>query len=305
MDKVMRNKTAVLLFLLPSFILFVVIVIAPIFMSAHYSTLEWDGIREPVAVGLDNYRSLMDDNVFWRATRNSFIFAGASILFQLPLSMLLALVLANKVKFERFFVTVYFIPVILAAVVIGQMWGRIYNQRYGLLNYILNAMGFTELGQTVWLGTADTALIAVLVAVLWQYVGYHMLLYYSGIRSISTDIFEASKIDGAGFWRTSFSITIPLLKPIIAVSLIFSATGAMKVFDMVRILTDGGPYKQTEVLTTLMFHTMISPERKYGRGSAIAMVLIVVCFSLYMLISFLFRDREEAKLRREKKGGEL
>lgn len=301
MERVMRNKLAIVLFLLPSFILFALIVIVPIFMSAGYSILDWNGINEKVNVGLRNYTSLLSDKVFWQATLNTFIFAAASVVFQLPLSMLLALVLANRVKGERFFVTVYFIPVILAAVVIGQLWMRMYNQKYGILNYLLRALGFTELGNTVWLGKdGTTALIAVLIAVLWQYVGYHMLLYYSGINSISPDLFEAAKIDGAGFWRTSWSITLPVLKPIIAVSVTFAVTGAMKVYDMVKILTDGGPVKKTEVLTTLMFHTMISPERKYGRGSAIALVLIVECFLLYMLVNFLFRDRDG---KRRLKGG--
>ena len=300
----MRNKVAIVAFLLPSFVLFVLIVIAPIFMSAGYSTLQWNGINEKVNVGFDNYIKLFHDKVFWRATINSLIVAASSVCIQLPLSMLLALVLASRVKGERFFVTVYFIPVVLAAVVIGQMWGRIYNQRYGILNQLLRAMGFTELGNTVWLGGDETtALIAVLIPILWQYVGYHMLLYYSGINSISPDLYEAAKIDGAGFWRTSFSITIPLLKPIIAVSVTFSVTGAMKVYDMVKILTDGGPTQSTEVLTTLMYHTMISPGKSYGLGSSIAMVLIVECFALYMLINFLMRDKDEQQLRRLKKGG--
>jgi raffinose/stachyose/melibiose transport system permease protein len=306
MERVMRNKVAVTLFLLPSFALFAIIVIIPIFMSVSYSTLEWNGITDKVNIGLDNYKYIFNDEVFWRATRNSFIFAIASVCIQLPFSMLLALVLANRVKGERLFVTIYFIPVILAAVVIGQLWRRIYNQE-GLLNYLLNSMGFEELGSTVWLGDMKTALFAVLVPVLWQYVGYHMLLYYTGIKSISPELFEAARIDGAGFWRISRMITLPLLRPIIAVSLTFSVTGAMKVFDMVRILTDGGPVKRTEVLTTLMFHTMISPDRKYGRGSAIALVLIVLCFILYTLIGVLFRDREDdvkrGRLKRRHKNG--
>ena len=299
----MRNKLAVALFLAPSLILFVMIVIAPIFASVGYSFLDWNGIGAKTNVGFENYISLAGDTVFWRATLNSFIVAAASVCIQLPLSMLLALVLASRVKFERFFVTVYFIPVVMAAVVIGQMWRRIYNMNYGVLNYILRELGFSELGSTVWLGQdGTTALIAVLIAILWQYVGYHMLLYYSGINSISPELFESAKIDGAGFWRTSWSITIPLLKPIIAVSLTFAVTGAMKVYDMVKILTDGGPLKKTEVLTTLMFHTMISPERKYGRGSAIALALIVLCFVLYTTINALFADRDDKKPRRLKGG---
>ncbi len=301
MDRVMRNKKAVVLFLLPSFVLFTLIVIVPIFMSLFYSVNEWDGIGAKTFTGLDNYIRLFSDKMFWDAAWHTLVIAIASVCIQLPFSLLLALVLANKVKGERFFVTVYFIPVVLSAVVIGQLWMRIYNQRHGLLNLFLNAIGLNEMGEIAWLGDMGTVLIAVIIPILWQYVGYHMLLFYSGIKSISPDIYEAAKIDGASFWRTAFSITIPLLRPIIQVSLTFSVVGSMKIYDLVKVLTnDGGPGKASDVISTLLVRTMIYPGNNYGYGSAIAVLLIAVCFSLYFLIAWLLRARDESSAKRRR-----
>ena len=298
MERVMRDKKAVFLFLFPSFALFTVIVIVPVFMSAYYSLNMWNGIGDKVFIGLNNYIRLLSDQQFLNSAKNTLAIVAASVAIQLPLSLLLALVLAYKAKGERFFVTVYFIPVILSAVVIGQLWMRIYNPSHGLLNLLLRTVGLAELGKTAWLGNIGTVMASVLVPILWQYVGYHMLLFYSGIKSISTDIFEAVKIDGASFWRTSFKITIPLLKPIILVSLTFAVTGSMKVYDLVRVLTyDGGPGRASDVMSTLLVRTMIYPGDNYGYGSSMAIVLIAVCFMLYFLLARLFREKEEAAKR--------
>ena len=298
MERVMRDKKAVAIFLIPSLVLFLLIVIVPIFMSVYYSTMEWDGTREKIYIGLDNYTELFSSPIFHKAMLHSVIFAGASVFIQLPLSLLLALVLANKVKGERFFVTVYFIPVILASVVIGHLWMRIYNQSYGPLNLLLNALGLTKAGGTAWLGEINTAFIAVLVPVLWQYVGYHMLLFYSGVKSISPDIFEAARIDGASFWRISHSVTIPMLRPIMAVSVTFAVVGSMKVYDLVKVLTNGGPSGASEVISTLLVRTMFYPSNRYGYGSAMAIVLIAECFLLYLLVGRVFKEPNDDLPRR-------
>lgn len=304
MERVMRNKLAVVIFLLPSFVIFVAIVIAPIVMSFSYSLTDWDGIRDQVFIGLKNYKELLNPD-FLRATGNSVWVALASVCIQLPLSLLLALTLASRVKGERFFVTVYFIPVILASVVIGLMWRRgVYDQAYGLLNILFRSLGFEKLGQTVWLGDPKMVFGAVLVPILWQYVGYHMLLFYSGINSISPDIFEAAKIDGASFWRTARSITIPLLRPILMVSTTFCVVGSMKVYDLVRVLTNssGGPVGASDVITLNLVRTMFYPNNRYGMGSAMAIILIAECFLLYQLVGRLFRERDGAKSRRRREG---
>jgi len=296
MERVMRNKTAVFVFLLPSFVLFTLIIIVPVFMSLYYSTLDWDGIGKQTFIGFKNYTEMLTDtSAFLPSVLHTLIFAVASICIQLPFAMLLSLVLAAKVKGERFFVTIYFIPVVLSAVVIGQLWMRIYYPRGGLLNLILISIGLMDKTQPIaWLGNTKTALGAVMVPILWQYVGYHMLLYYSGIKSISPDIFEAAKIDGAGFWQTSRFVTIPLLKPIIQVSLTFSVVGAMKVFDLIKVmLNDGGPAGSGDVITTLLVRRMFYPSNRYGYGSAMAIVLIILCVTLYLAVGIIMRDRGE------------
>ena len=302
MKIVLRDKKAVFVFLFPSLVLFTFIVIIPLFMSAYYSLTQWSGIGERVFVGLDNYIRLFADELFRNASRNTLIIAIASVFIQLPISVLLALVLAKLVKKPQFFLTVYFIPVILSAVVIGQLWMRIYNQQYGLLNLFLKAIGLVEAGSTVWLGSVNTVFTAVLAVILWQYVGYHMLLFYSGIRSISSEIFDAADIDGASFWQTSFLITIPMIKPIILISMTFAVVGSMKVYDLVRVLTtDGGPGRASDVISTLLVRTMIFPGKSYGYGSAMAMVLIAMCFILYFLLAFLFKDRDDpTKIKRRR-----
>ena len=294
----MRNKVAIGVFLIPSLILFLVIIVIPLIQSVYYSLLDWNGIGEQTFVGLKNYAELFSDSQkFLPALQHTVTFALASLCIQLPLALLLALVLANRVKLERFFVTVYFIPVILSAVVIGQLWFRIYFPDGGLLNRFAISMGMMDPAAPVaWLGQIETALWAVMIPILWQYVGYHMLLYYSGVKSISPDIFEAARIDGAGFWRTTFSVTLPLLKPILQVSLTFSLVGSMKVFDLVKVITpEGGPSNSTEVISTLLVKTMIHPGTRYGYGSAMAIVLIALCFLLYQGVGFIFRERNGSR----------
>jgi len=302
MDRIMRDKKAVVVFLFPAFVLFIAIIIIPLFMTTSYSLTEWDGIGEQKFVGLEQYIRLLEDDRFMGAVKNTLVFALLSVVIQLPISLLLALVLSGGIrKGTRFFLTVYFIPVVISSVVIGQLWRRIYHADHGLLNILLRAIGFTELGSTPWLGTMETAFMAVVIPMLWQYIGYHMLLYYSGIRSISPDIYDAAKIDGAGFWRTTFSITLPLLKPIIQVSLTFAVVGSLRVYDLVRVLTDGGPSGASEVVATRMVRIMFYPNLNFGYGSAMAFMLIFVCVLSYFLIWLLFRDRDEIKELREKR----
>ncbi|MCL2704254.1 MAG: sugar ABC transporter permease [Defluviitaleaceae bacterium] len=296
MERVMRDKKAAAIFILPAFMLFTLIIIVPVVMSIYYSTLDWNGIGRQTFIGFSNYIELLTDrDRFLPAVYHTFIIAAASVFIQLPLALLLALILASKVKGERFFITVYFIPVILSAVVIGQLWMRIYFPRGGLLNTLLINLGFMDPTRpTAWLGDVNTALGAVLVPILWQYVGYHMLLYYSGIKSLPPEIYEAARIDGAGFWQTAFKITIPLLKPVLQVSLTFCVVGSMKVFDLVRVmLTDGGPSGSGEVITTLMVRRMFYPSNRYGYGSAMAIILILMCVILYQFVAHIFRDRDK------------
>jgi raffinose/stachyose/melibiose transport system permease protein len=287
MDRVMRDKKAIMVFVLPALILFVVIVIVPIFMSTYYGTLKWDGIGEGEFIGLKNYVDLFQDSVFRKSVVNSFILALLSVFIQLPISLILALILARGVKGEGFFRTVYFIPVVISTIVIGQLWLKIYHPDYGLLNTFLTDMGFGSLAKA-WLGEKETALFAAFVPIVWQYVGYNMLLMYTGIKAIPDEIYEAAKIDGASSIRTAWNISIPLAKPILKVCVVFAIIGSLKVFDLVYILTNGGPVNASEVPSTLMYNTIFN-KYMYGAGSAIAVFIVIECLILTVLIQKFFK----------------
>ncbi len=287
MDSVLSNKKAICVFVIPTLIVFLGIVFLPIFMSAYYSTLDWDGIGKGTFIGIDNYIKLFSDDVFLRAILNSFLFAFASIFIQLSISLVLALILANGVKGEKLYRTIYFIPVIISTIVIGQLWTKIYNADYGLLNALLNSIGLENLIND-WLGNENTALVCSFIPTLWQYVGYHMLIMYAGAKSISEEIYEAAEIDGSSKINTAFRITIPLLKPILKVCVTFSLIGSLKVFDLIYVLTNGGPLHATEMPSTLMYSSVFN-SYQYGYGSAMAVFIIIECLVFTIILDKVFK----------------
>ncbi len=284
MNRIYRNKPAIILFLFPAVLLFVGIIIIPILMSGYYSLHDWDGMSDMEFIGLDNYVELFTNKTvnFPQALLNAVIYMLASVLIQLPFSLLLALLLAKGRRGSRMFLSVYFIPVLLSTVVIGQLWLKIYNPEYGLINMGLNAAGL-ESWTTAWLGNRDTALIAAFIPTLWQFTGYHMLLMYAGIQGVPNEIKEAALIDGATESQVNRKIIIPMIKPVLRVCLIISVTGSLKIFDMIYILTGGGPARATEVPSTLLYSRMFL-RNQYGLGSAIAILLIILCMVLAIVI---------------------
>jgi raffinose/stachyose/melibiose transport system permease protein len=289
MNRLYKNKLAILLFLLPTLILFIGIIIVPIIMSTYYSLHDWDGYGKMEFVGFNNYVELVTNKAvnFPQALLNAVYFALLSIFIQLPFSLLLALLLAKGRKGSRFFLSVFFIPVIMSTVVIGQLWLKIYNPDYGILNVALKGIGL-ESWTKVWLGDRSTALLATFIPTLWQYTGYHMLLMYAGVRSVPPEIKEAALIDGATEWQVNRKIIIPMIKPVLRVCVIISITGSLKVFDLIYILTNGGPAHATEVPSTLMVSMMFLRNR-YGFGSAIAILLILLCFLFAIVIRKTFK----------------
>lgn len=292
MDRFLADKKAICVFVLPAFLIFAMIVIAPIFLSSYYSTLRWDGFGQATFIGLKNFTDLFVNTAdgFPKSIINSFILAALSVFVQLPLALFFALVLARGIKGEVFYRTVYFIPVILSTVVIGQLWMKIYHPSFGLLNIFLTSVGLKSWTHA-WLGSTDTALISAFVPSVWQYIGYHMLLMYASAKSVSDDIYEAAKIDGASEVAIARHITIPLIMPMIKICVIFAVIGSLKSFDLVYILTGGGPVHASEVPSTLMFNTIFF-KYMYGYGSSMAVFIIAECLLLTVTIQKLFKTEE-------------
>ena len=290
MNKLYSNRLRILIFLLPALILFCGVLIAPIAMSAYYSFFDWNGIGAKTFIGFSNYKELFtsDSIAFLKALGNSMLLALLSVALQLPLALGLALALGKGIKGERAFLSIYFMPVLISSVVIGQLWVKIYNPEYGILNALLRAVGLDSWTR-IWLGEESTAMGAVLVPMLWQYVGYHMLLLYAGVKSVPTELREAAMLDGASDSQVNRYIVLPYIKPILRISVIFAVTGSLKSFDLIYVLTNGGPFHSTEVPSTLMI-SMLFLRNRYGMGSTIAVLLIVLCFGFALLINAIFKE---------------
>lgn len=292
MKKMYSNRLNIILFLIPALILFVGVLIAPIIASGYFSFFDWNGIGEKVFIGFQNYKELFTSKPigFIKALGNSLLLAGLSVFIQLPFCLWLALKVGRGIKGERFFLSVYFMPVLISTVVIGQLWLKIYNPSYGILNVVLRAVGLDNWAK-IWLGTKETALGAVFVPTLWQYVGYHMLLMYAGVKSVPKDLREAAMLDGATDSQVNRFIVVPYIKPVLKVSVIFAITGSLKSFDLIYVLTNGGPLHATEVPSTLMINMMFLRNR-YGMGSTIAVLLIFLCFGFALLVNLFFKGED-------------
>lgn len=277
----------------PAALVFLAVMIIPIFATGYYSTLEWDGIGDATFVGIKNYISLLLDNKyeFWQSVGHSFIVLFLSVFVQETIAMVLALILARGVKGEGFFRTAFFIPMVVSTVVIAQLFLKIYNPSYGLLNKMLESIGL-ERWVNDWLGDPKIAIWAVFIPLIWQYIGYHMLLFYGAIKSLSTDILEAARIDGANYFQISTRIILPLIVPMIETCVVLAVVGSLKTFDFVYVMTNGGPVGATEVPSTIMYDLLIN-RSVYGEGSAAAVFIVVECLLFTVVLRYAFKKIKE------------
>lgn len=290
MERYLGNKRNIALFVIPALLFFILIAIVPLFISGYYSFFDYDGINKMEFTGFSNFLRLFQDKNFLHATGNALILMLASLFIQMPLSFLLALVLSRGVKGEKFFRTIYFVPVLISSMVIGQLFINIFNSQHGLLNAIIGffAPGF----DFSWLTNPNTAFLTTVVPAVWQYVGYHMLILYAGMKSISPDYYEAAMIDGATGFKATVHITLPLLAPVIKTCTIFAMVGSIKAFDLIYIMTNGGPNNVSHVPATLMYNNLFK-RGLYGYGSAQAFSIVIECLLLSWLTGRLFKKAEQ------------
>jgi|LSQX01.1.fsa_nt_gb raffinose/stachyose/melibiose transport system permease protein len=291
MDKLLGSKKTIAIFVLPGVIFFTLMIFIPIIASVAFSFFEWDGIGKMQFIGFQNFRSLLQDNIdnYWISVKNTVIMALLTAGVQLPLAFILAVVLSEGIKGEGFFRTVYFTPVVVSSSVIGLLFLKIYNPDYGILNVILKHLGLESL-TTAWLGNPKTALAALFFPIVWQYIGYHMLLLYAGIKSISPEIFESAKIDGAKLSTIVRKITLPMIAPMIEVCLTLGIIGSIKIFDLSIILTNNGePLGATLVQAGLMYK-QIFQYGMYGLGSATSILIIIQCLLVTVILQRIFKN---------------
>ena len=289
MDKVMSDKRVIALYVLPALTLVLALIYIPIVLTGYYGLMQWDGIGEMVFIGLDNYSKLIVDAMFWKSAYHSFllaIFSTASLLGYL----LIALILAEKIKGANLLRKIYLIPMLLSSVAIGQLWLKIYHPSNGVLNHFLTALGFTE--TPAWLADSSTVLGAIFLPIVWQYAGFCILIYYAALKSIPESLIEAARIDGATPWQIAFRIKIPLIASVIKVTLVLAIVGSLKYFDLIYVMTDGGPNGASEVMASYMYHQAFRGF-DFGYGSAIGFFLLLICLVVTWLIRKLTAVEEE------------
>ena len=293
MNKVLSNKKAISLFVVPALIVYTVIVMVPVVWSLYYSFFNGSPGLNWEFVGIDNYVRLFKDKKFLDALLVNCKYVVVTTFGQVGFGLLLALMFKFWLKRCKTFVrTLVFFPVVLPTVAVGQLFAKIYEiqPNYGLLNSLLEALGFKNLVQP-WIGQASTALWALCIMDIWVAMGFYSVIFYGALLDIPDDVLEAARIDGCGGWQLFRRILVPLLRPMIVTSFVFSFSGTVKMFESSMALTNGGPGSATKSLSMYMYDVAFT-YNKVGYASVIALVIFLICVAGSSLIN-LFDTKED------------
>lgn len=295
MKGVLENRKAIFLFTAPALFIFIFIILVPIVWSSIYTLFEGSLIKGFNFVGLQNYIQLFKDPDFfqslWITIRFTVIVSTGQVVF----GLLLALLFMFYLKKASFIVrTLVFFPVVLPTVAIAQLFSKLFEiaPNLGLVNGIFDALNLEAMIQP-WLGQTGTAFWILCLMEIWKAMGFYAVILYAGLMDVPEDVIEAAKIDGATGWKLAQFVVLPLIKPILISSIIFSLSGTLKVFEQVVALTNGGPGKSTTTLSVYMYQQAFT-NGNYGYGSTIALFLFILCI-VVTLIVYQFSWKEETK----------
>lgn len=270
----MNGWATLVVFLPPALLVFTIFVILPVIEAGWYSFFNWDGYGRPEKfIGLKNYGWLFGAPAFQRALVNNGLIIVVSLIVQLPLALGVAMLIAGRMRGALWFRMIFFLPYILADVAAGLIWRFMLDGSYGIPALFTDLLG---LEPVYLLASKDWAFSAVLIVTVWKYFGFHMMLYIAGLQGIDKDMLEAAEMDGATPFQRFCHITLPLLGPMVRLSIFFSVIGALKFFDMIVPLTGGGPFDTTHTMVSFLYYFGVTRMR-IGFGSAVGVVLFVIC----------------------------
>ncbi len=285
-----QRRLAPWLFLAPGVIMFAVYVIAPIFESMWISLYDWDGIGEKAWIGLENYVELIDDEAFYTSLENNVLWLLLYML-AIPAGLMIAVFLNQNVWGIRLYKSLFFFPFVISQVVVGLIFSWFYAPNFGLLTRIIE--GLT--GESVAI-LADERFVTygIIAAGLWPQIAYCMILYLTGLNNVSPDQIEAGRLDGAKGWRMLWHVILPQLRPATFIAVVVTVIGALRSFDLISIMTDGGPYGSSRVLSFYMYEQALSEYGfRMGYGAAIAVVLF--CIMMVFITLFIVRMVSEER----------
>ena len=277
-----------LLWLAPAFLLVGALTYLPILTELVLSLFAADGFSMPRFIGFANYTQAAGQPDFWAALLNNVWYAISTVSGKLVLALIAALLLNGPFRGRAAFRALFFLPVILSFVAIGLLWTLIFNYNYGLINFLLQAVGLAELKRD-WLGAPETAFPAVIFVDLWKWTGFHVVIYLAGLQSIPADLYEAAALDGASRWQMLWRITLPLLKPFTAVNVIIASLGAFSVFDLIYVMTQGGPFKSTNVAMVEVYLQAFQ-FNQFGYAAALSVIVLLLITGLSLGLLRIFRS---------------
>lgn len=278
-------------FLIIPLVLYVGLFIIPSFMGMVLSLTDWNAMNDEIHfVGLSHFVDIFTDKRYIIVIVNTVIFAIVTTIFKNVIGFSMALALNKGFKTRNFLRTIFFFPVMLSPLIIGLVFKSIYNPEYGVINEALRAIGLDGITQD-WLGNTATALAAVIAVEIWRLVGQNMVIYIAGLQAISEDYLEAADIDGASKWQKLRYVIIPEMIPSITINLVLNLIAGLKVFDLVFVLTNGGPARVTEVLNTLVYKEYSSG--RYGFSTALGFIMFIfTCIVAFSVLKAMSREED-------------
>lgn len=277
-----KNNWAAYLYILPLLLLLFTVIYYCIIRTVYTSFTDWNGMSDTMNfVGFKNYIKLFQDSTFWKAVVNNIIFFFGTVFVQAALGFLLAVLLKRKLPGSNVFKAIYFMPIAMATSIITAIFRIIMDPTNGALNQFFRAVHL-DMFAVSWLGDKRYALLSVIIVNIFQWMGFSMITYYAGLMALPEDVYEAAKIDGAGFWRTLVSVTFPMVRGTTNVLIILGIVGSLKTFDIVKLLTGGGPGRSSTVLNTYLYEKAFK-DFNAGGAAAIGVSILIIA----MIMSFL------------------
>jgi len=285
----MSNKWIIALYILPGLLLITVLIFIPLILSAYYGLMKWDGIGAMEFIGLENYINAIQDAKFWESAFHSFLLALFSTL-SLVIYLAISIILASKIKGADILRKLYLIPMLLSSVAIAQLWIKIFNPTNGMLNSILLGIGVEN--PPAWLAEPSIVLYAIFIPILWQYAGFYILIYYAALKNIPESLIEAARIDGATPFQVAYKIKLPLIMGVVKITIVLAIVGSLKYFDLIYVMTGGGPNGASEVMASYMYKLAFA-SNDFGYGSAIGFLLLIITLIVTVIVRKATATKEE------------
>ncbi len=286
------NATTILLYLLPALLLYSYIVTFPILGALRLSFFRWMGGARMEFDGLGNYATLLKDGIFWQSFLNNVTITLVCLVGQIGIAVVFALMLGSRlIRSKGFFRTTAFFPATLSAVVVGFVWTFIFDYRFGMMNTVLRLFGLDWLTKA-WLDDPSTIVLFVSVPIVWQYIGFYMVIILSAVSSIDPGVLESAEIDGATSVQKAFRVTLPMIMDTLAVAVMLCISGNMKIFDSIYVMTNGGPGNSSMVVAMYVYKTSFI-DSDYGYGGTVSIGILLLSLALILLSRRLIGGRRE------------